>query len=136
MNTKVYVYNDVCDANEIPTIKEILYQWHAKDDEITDIAIFTDGSIGCFDRVINKWYSYKEPSAEYASIVNKIRQVYADFKNSNVGNVHIEGHFHISSSLIYVDILFYVGQYICSHSVTRCDPNDWKEIIKYLPIND
>ena len=132
MNTKVYVYN----ANEIPMVKEVLYQWTAKDDEITDIAIFTDGSMGCFDRVINRWYSYKEPTAEFVSIVNKIRQAYADFKNSNVGNVHIAGHFNTDLTFISVDIYFNIDQYICNYSVTRCSPEDWKEIIKYLPIND
>lgn len=136
MNTKVYVYKDVCDANEIPMRKEVLYQWHVKDDEITDIAIFTDCSMGCFDRVINRWYSYKEPTAEYASIVNRIRQAYADFKNSNVGNVHIGGYFNIDSTFISVNIYFNIGQYICNYPVTRCNPEDWKEIIKYLPIND
>ena len=136
MNTKVYVYNDVCNANEIPMVKEVLYRWNAKDDEITDIAIFTDGSMGCFDRVINRWYSYKEPTAEYVSIVIRIRQAYADFKNSNVGNVYIGGHFNINSTFISVDIYFNIGQYICNYSVTRCSPEDWKEIIKYLPIND
>lgn len=136
MKEKVYVYNDVCDANEIPMVKEVLYQWTAKDDEITDIAIFTDGTMGCFDRVINRWYSYKEPTAEYKSIVNVIRQAYADFKNSNVGNVHIGGHFNINSTFILVNIYFNIGQYICHYSVTRCNPKDWKEIIKYLPIHD
>lgn len=136
MKTKVYVYNDVCDANEIPMIKEVLYQWHAKDDEITDIAIFTNGSMGCFDRVINRWYAYKEPTTEYASIVNRIRQAYADFKNSNVGNVHIGGHFNTDLTFILVDIHFNIGPYACNYSVTRCNPEDWKEIIKYLPVND
>ena len=136
MNTKVYVYNDVCNANEIPAIKEVLYQWHAKDDEITDIAIFTDGSMGCFDRVINRWYSYKEPTAKYASIVNRIRQAYANFKNSNVGNVYIGAHFTMDSTFILIDIHFHVGPYACYYSVTRCDQKDWKEIRKYLPIND
>jgi hypothetical protein len=136
MKTKVYVYNDVCDANEIPMVKEVLYQRNAKDDEITDIAIFTDGSMGCFDRVINRWYSYKEPTAEYASIVNKIRQAYADFKNSNVGNVHIGTRFNTDFTFMSVNIYFTIGQYICNYSVTRCNPEDWKEIIKYLPTND
>lgn len=136
MKTKVYVYNDVCDANEIPMVKEVLYQWNAKDDEITDIAIFTDGSMGCFDRVINRWYSYKEPTAEYASIVNKIRQAYADFKNSNVCNVHIGTRFNTDFTFMSVNIYFTIGQYICNYSVTRCNPEDWKEIIKYLPTND
>lgn len=136
MNTKVYVYNDVCNANEIPAIKEVLYQWHAKDDEITDIAIFTDGSMGHFDRVINKWEVYKEPTAKYASIVNRIRRAYADFKNSNVGNVHIGAHFTNDSTFISLNIYFNIGLYICNYSVTRCNPEDWKEIIKYLPIND
>lgn len=40
MKQTVYVHNDVCNPNEIPMIKEVLYKWHAKDDEITDIAIF------------------------------------------------------------------------------------------------
>ena len=136
MKTKVYVYHDVCDANEIPMIKEVLYQWHAKDDEITDIAIFTDGSMGCFDRVINRWYSYKEPTVEYKSIVNTIRRAYADFKNSNVSNVYIAGYFDITATFILVNIYFNVGQYICNYSVTRCIPKDWKEIIKYLPKHD
>lgn len=136
MKTTVYVYNDVCDANEMPAIKEVLYQWNAKDDEITDIAIFTDGSMGCFDRVINRWYSYKEPPAEYTSIVNTIRQTYADFKNRSIGNVRIEEHFNTDLSFIVVDITFYIGKYGCRYSVTRCNPEDWKEIIKYLPIND
>lgn len=136
MKTKVYVYNDVCYANEIPMVKEVLYQWNAKDDEITDIAIFTDGSMGCFDRVINRWYSYKEPTVEYASIVNRIRQAYADFKNSNVGNVHIGTRFNTDFTIILVNIYFTVGQYICNYPVTRCNPEDWKEIIKYLPTND
>lgn len=136
MKTKVYVYKNICDANEIPMIKEVLYKWHAKDYEMTDFAIFTDGSMGHFDRVINKWEVYKEPTAEYASIVNKIRQAYADFKNSNVGNVHIGAHFTMNSTFISVDIYFNVGQYICNYSVTRCNSEDWKEIIKCLPIND
>lgn len=136
MKTKVYVYKDVCNANEIPMIKEVLYQWTTKDDEITDIAIFTDGSMGCFDRVINRWYSYKEPTAKYASVVNKIRQVYADFKNRNIDNVYISGHFNLNLTFISADICFKIGPYACNYPVIGCDPEDWKEIFECLPIND
>lgn len=136
MKTKhVYVYNDVCDPNEIPSIKEVSYKWHAKDDEITDIAIFTDGTMGCFDRVINRWYFYKTPESEFESIVNKIRQTYADFKHM-AGNATIRGRFIVNTDFLTVDIVFYMNQYPCCYAVTRCQPEDWKEIIKYLPIND
>lgn len=135
MKEKAYVYNDVCDANKMPMIKEVLYQWHAKDDEITDIAIFTDGSMGCFDRVINKWYSYKEPSDKYKYIVNHIRQIYGEVK-SEKNDAEINGHIFISLGLTEIGIDVLIKGYAFRNIITQVESDDWKEIIKYLPIND
>lgn len=63
------------------------------------------------------------------------RKTYADFKRL-ASNVDIQGRYIVNSDFITVDITFYMKQYPCCYSVTRCQPEDWSDIAKYMPYYD